>query len=76
MAESDPNAEAVLARLETALARVAALAAQKFTAGPEAAPHDPSPASQAPAPQATAALAAGLDQVIARLHAALAETGG
>lgn len=71
MAESDPNAEAVLARLETALARVAALAAQKFTPGPEAASHDPSPA-----PHATAALAAGLDQVIARLHAALAETGG
>ena len=62
MASSDPNADAVLARLEAALARVAALAAQKDDAA-LAAPKD-------------AAVAAGLDQVIARLRAALAETGG
>ena len=75
MAESDPNAEAVLARLEAALARVAALAAHKnamaLAAHKNAAAHDPPPAHPA-----SAALAAGLDQVIARLHAALAETGG
>ena len=67
MAESDPNAEAALARLEAALTRVAAIAAQNNTAAPQA------PATAHPA---SAALAAGLDQLIARLRSVLAETGG
>lgn len=72
MAESDPNADAVLARIEAALARVAALAAQKNDMA-LAAQRD---AARQGAHKDTAALAAGLDRVIARLRAALAETGG
>ena len=94
MAESDPNAEAVLARLEAALARVAALAAQKNAlalaaqknalalaaqkdALALAAQKDAATSHDPPAVHpAASALAAGLDEVIARLRTALAETGG
>jgi hypothetical protein len=81
MAESDPNADAVLARIEAALARVAALAAQKNDMALAAQKNDAALAAQRDAASQgahkdTAALAAGLDRVIARLRAALAETGG
>ncbi len=85
MAESDPNAEAALARLEAALTRVAALAAQNNNPALAAQNNNPALAAQnnTAAPQApatahpaSAALAAGLDQLIARLRSVLAETGG
>jgi hypothetical protein len=76
MAESDPNAEAALARLEAALTRVAALAAQNNSAALAAQNNTAAPQAPATAHPASAALAAGLDQLIARLRSVLAETGG
>ncbi|MGC8524596.1 MAG: hypothetical protein ACP5M5_09960 [Acidibrevibacterium sp.] len=76
MAESDPNAEAALARLEAALTRVAALAAQNNTAALAAQNTSAAPQTPATGHPASAALAAGLDQLIARLRSVLAETGG
>jgi hypothetical protein len=76
MAESDPNAEAALARLEAALTRVAALAAQNNNPALAAQNNSAAPQAPATAHPASAALAAGLDQLIARLRSVLAETGG
>lgn len=76
MAESDPNAEAALARLEAALTRVAALAAQNNSVALAAQNNTAAPQAPATAHPASAALAAGLDQLIARLRSVLAETGG
>ncbi|WP_114912240.1 hypothetical protein [Acidibrevibacterium fodinaquatile] len=76
MAESDPNAEAALARLEAALTRVAALAAQNNNPALAAQNNTAAPQAPATAHPASAALAAGLDQLIARLRSVLAETGG
>ncbi len=76
MAESDPNAEAALARLEAALTRVAAIAAQNNNPALAAQNNTAAPQAPATAHPASAALAAGLDQLIARLRSVLAETGG
>ncbi len=72
MAESDPNMETALTRLEAALGRLATLA--EHNAARSAAVPDPTPdPARNPGIEA---LAAGLDRLIARLRAVLAEAGG